>query len=188
MTGSIDPMRSMGQEIDRRVHAALNTAGKKIVKDAVDAAKAIVHPAAVKGETSGIKTEAVGASLGFKLFNAEKTVFDLQEILDKRRGLDPDSLKREIATVRGVAERATRIAEQATVTLRNTRQSLGRVTGRALGQATRANRRLDALRTEIRRSAPQQQAHIGNTRSFSEAAERINRLEQRISSLTRALD
>ncbi|MEU1662102.1 hypothetical protein ABZ547_00600 [Streptomyces sparsogenes] len=159
-----------------------------------------VEHAAVKKAIAGLNTEANllkgeanVASYSFKLAGKD---FNLQEFLTERRAEREaqqtiNDIKSSIAELKERLDRLHRFVGQGVVRPLNelhgqVRELPSRI-NRAANQATRANDRLDALRAQVSRSAPQQQAHIGNTRSFSETAERINHLEARINSLAQAL-
>ncbi|MER6140481.1 hypothetical protein ABT174_10515 [Streptomyces sparsogenes] len=148
----------------------------------------------LKLEATAFKGEANLATYSFKLAGKD---FNLQEFLKER------SAEREAQqTIDGIKSSITglkeRIEHLETFVRQDVLRSLNWLHNqvhedrtihikRAATEAARANHRLDALRTQVSRSAPQQQAHIGNTRSFSETAERINQLEARINSLAQAL-
>lgn len=149
---------------------------------------------ALKLEATAFKGEANLATYSFKLAGKD---FNLQEFLKER------SAEREAQqTIDGIKLSIARLKERVehleTFVRQDVLRSLNWLNNqvhedrtihikRAATEAARANRRLDALRTQVSRSAPQEQAHIGNPRSFSETAERITQLEARINSLAQAL-
>lgn len=127
---------------------------------------------ALNGEVNGLKgevtavslaakhtsAEVTGFSAGFKLFNAEKTLFDFEEMRNRRAGLDPESLKAEIAALR---TRVTAVAATA---------------DRALAQ-----QRAGAVAARPLASRPD---HVND---FHQAAVAISGLETRLNALINAL-
>ncbi|GAA1691532.1 hypothetical protein [Streptomyces yatensis] len=182
MAGPDEPLHWLNQEIDRKVHAVIQGAAQKIVKDATQAAKDFVQTAAAKGETSLVKAEGVGASFGFKLFNAEKTVFDLQEILDKRRGLNPETLKASItaveqrvaATRTSLARTILRVRTEFTAAKSATETA---VTG-AKQAAERAGSKAEAAADEAR-AAAQKARHAEEKAEHAESQAQRSRGSQR---------
>ncbi|WP_198278664.1 hypothetical protein [Streptomyces javensis] len=156
---------------------------------------------ALKAEVTGItgaakwgSAEVTGASAGFKLFNFEKTLFDVQEMRDKAKGLDAESLKSSIQAVRQIAEKAEaaeavkssiravrEIAEKAE---RDSQQALRRGKD-ALQKAEAAHRRQRTAASNAR--GPMPPGRVSNVRDIHEATRAINELERRLNGLVRAL-
>ncbi|ADI03349.1 hypothetical protein SBI_00228 [Streptomyces bingchenggensis BCW-1] len=149
---------------------------------------------ALKLEATAFKGEANLATYSFKVAGKDINLLELfQERRAEREAQQTiDGIKSSIAELKERVDHLHDFVKQDVESPlkqlhSHVHQALTERINQAVNQAHRANSRLDALRTQVSRSAPQQQAHIGNTRSFSEAAERINHLEARIDSLAQAL-
>ncbi|NUP45479.1 MAG: hypothetical protein HOY76_52740 [Streptomyces sp.] len=173
---------------------------------------------ALKAEVTGITTaakgasaEVTGASFGFKLFNAEKTLFDMQEMRDKARGLDPESLKagiraveqRVAATRSSLARTILRVRGELTALKSATETAVAgakHAAERAAGKAEAAEEKADHAEAQARRALGQQRGaataagrptgreRTVDVRNIREAEQAIRALEGRINRLVQALE
>ncbi|GAA2395864.1 hypothetical protein GCM10010420_21750 [Streptomyces glaucosporus] len=142
--------------------------------------------AAVGGSATatGISGEFTGASAGLKLFNAEHTVFDLKEQLDRRRGLLPEQIKASVDRLYPVVARLNTQLPEVRQTARKAHERLDRIQPR-VGAVESS---LRSMRSRVGNNvAAGRTANFANLGSFSEAASHINRLENRVNTLIAAL-
>ncbi|MGW6459292.1 hypothetical protein ACWF94_25765 [Streptomyces sp. NPDC055078] len=157
----------------------------------------------IEGSVTAAKAEFTGASAGFKIFNAEKTLFDLETIRENRRltagRMHPEDLKQEIADVRrNLGQRITLLRRTLTRTVLRASQDRTAAAAirtaandalatarRADTKATRALGRQGAGAAAAGRPGPGQRPV--DVRNIREAERAIRTLEGRINRLVTAL-
>ncbi|WP_327354622.1 hypothetical protein [Streptomyces sp. NBC_01304] len=137
------------------------------------------------GVATGASGEVTGASFGLKLFNAEHTFFDAQEMYDKYKRRSPEQLKLRLD------ELAPHVFRLRSLQVPQVRELAGRAHERISLLQPRVRdveSSLRAMRNRVSNNVPAaRSASTSNLGSFSDAATHINRLEQRINRLVSAI-
>ncbi|MEV7285468.1 hypothetical protein AB0O01_13015 [Streptomyces sp. NPDC093252] len=152
----------------------------------------------VKPEINGMVTEFVAANFGLKLFNMEKTLFDVGEYLDAKKGLDALTLKKRIDKILGdsgaddggfIADHERRIkkAQETADQARRIADGADEKAKNAGTLARDAHRKLNTMATGVQREGRAPATSVGSVRELRDAATAINQLENRVNRLVAAL-
>jgi hypothetical protein len=149
------------------------------------------------GEINGFKTEFTAFKAEWVPFNASfPSLFSLEELIKQRAGLEynefglllkkkPDELKLAIERIDPIV---ARFKSQYPPTKADEIDTKLRKIGPLEESVRRLTQSAQAMRTGANNAPQRQNANFSNTGSFTETAEQINRLEDRIDSLIRAID
>ncbi|MFF9900027.1 hypothetical protein [Streptomyces longispororuber] len=204
--GPMGPLSREYHDAQRAFAKWLDTQATRIVSDIK---KGLVDPEA-KGEVSAAKVEGVGAAAGIKLVGFERTLLDLNKMLDTyllaRKGLTPEQLKARVDALEGQVNRQvtdlrnrsallrrslTRTMlraqrdRQATAAVRATAEQALRTARTGVRKADAALRqRHTAPRAAGRARGPAQRVDVGGVEQTTRA---LRELERRVDGLARAL-
>ncbi|QFQ97811.1 hypothetical protein F9278_18050 [Streptomyces phaeolivaceus] len=144
-----------------------------------------------KPEINGIVGEFVGANFGFKIFNMEKTLFDYQEIQDRKVGLLSTQLKDRIDKLLGdwpadsggiIADHDKRIKKAQETADRADRSA---TEGKRI--AAGADRKINSMVSGVQREGQARPRPVREVRELRDAATVLNQLEHRVNRLVAAL-